>query len=157
MDNRIGALTTILSMTRDALRPLGAKLSADLFGWMLLVDDDQGIGQRLPDMVAVVDYISPMVYPSHFPTGSVAVDGPPNDFPFETVEISLSLGMSKIEGSELKIRPWLQDFSLPDMTEYGPAEVRAQIQAAESVGSSGWLMWNVNVSYTDDAYDRSDD
>ena len=157
MDNRIGALTTILSMTREALRPLGAKLSADLFGWMLLVDDDQGIGQRLPDLVAVVDYASPMVYPSHFPTGSVAVDGAPNDFPFETVEISLSLGMERIPGAELKIRPWLQDFSLPEMTEYTASDVRAQIQAAESVGSSGWLMWNVNASYEDGAYDPSDD
>lgn len=156
MDNRIGALTTILSMTREALRPLGAKLSADLFGWMLLVDDDQGIGQRLPDLVAVVDYVSPMVYPSHFPTGSVAVDGVPNDFPFETVEISLSLGMEKIPGAELKIRPWLQDFSLPEMTEYTAYEIRAQIQAAESVGSSGWLMWNVNASYVEGAYDPVD-
>ena len=157
VENRVAALTTILSMTREALRPLGGKLSADIFGWMLLVDDDQGIGQRLPDMVAVVDYVSPMIYPSHFPKGSVAVDGHPNDFPFETVEISLSLGISKIPGAELKVRPWLQDFSLPDMTEYGAHEIRAQIQATESVGASGWLMWNVNATYVDEAYDPATD
>ena len=25
---------------------------------------------------------------------------------------------------------------------YGPAEVRAQIDAAEAMGVSGWLLWN---------------
>ena len=151
-ENRVGALTTILGMTREALRPVGAKLSADVFGWMLLVDDDQGIGQRLPDIAAVVDYISPMVYPSHFPDGSIAVDGPPNDFPYETVEISLSLGMKKIPGAELKVRPWLQDFTLTD-DAYGVTEIHDQIRAAEEVGASGYLMWNIDANYVHEAYD----
>jgi hypothetical protein len=123
-NKRIAALTTLLSMTHDALRPLGVKLSADVFGWMMLVDDDQGIGQRFQDIAAVVDYISPMVYPSHFPEGSVSVPGHPNDFPYDTIQISVSMGMRKIPGLEMKMRPWLQDFSLPGMSEYGPNEIR---------------------------------
>jgi hypothetical protein len=154
-ENRIAALTTQLTMTRDALRPLGAKLSADIFGWMLLVDDDQGIGQRLEDITAVVDFVSPMVYPSHYPEGSIAVDGHPNDFPYEVVEISIWLGMQRIEGQELKMRPWLQDFSLPGMTDYGPQEIRDEIQAAEDTGSSGWLVWNIDANYVGGAYKRA--
>ncbi len=43
-----------------------------------------------------------------------------------------------------KMRPWLQDFTYPleGYSTYGPAEVRAQIDAAESSGVSGWLLWN---------------
>ena len=152
VEKRIGALTTILTMTHEKLRPLGVKLSADVFGWMLLVDDDQGIGQRFPDIAAVVDYISPMVYPSHFPTGSLAIDGMPNDHPYETIDISIGLGMQKIPEMELKMRPWLQDFTLPNELEYGATEIRAEIQAAEDNGCSGWMMWNVDASYVDDAY-----
>jgi hypothetical protein len=156
VNKRIGALTTLLTMTHDALRPLGVKLSADVFGWMLLVDDDQGIGQRFPDIAAVVDYISPMVYPSHFPTGSLALDGPPNNYPYETIDISLSLGMAKIPGLELRMRPWLQDFTLPGQEEYGPDQIRAEIDAAEDVGSSGWMVWNVDANYVEGGYHEAD-
>jgi hypothetical protein len=152
-EKRIGAVTRLLRETREALRPMGVKLSADVFGWMLLVDDDQGIGQRFPDVAAVVDYISPMIYPSHFPEGSIAVDGHPNDFPYETISISLSLGMYKIPGMELKMRPWLQDFSLPGQSKYGADDIRAQIDATEDSGSSGWMVWNIDANYIAGAYD----
>jgi hypothetical protein len=154
VDKRIGALTTLLGMTHDALRPLGVKLSADVFGWMLLVDDDQGIGQRFPDIAAVVDYISPMVYPSHYPEGSIAVPGHPNDYPYEVISISLDMGMAKIPGLERRMRPWIQDFSLPGMSEYGPEQIRDEINAAEDAGSSGWLVWNVNADYVHGAYKK---
>src|SRR5690606_13570408 len=104
------------------------------------------------DVAAVVDYISPMTYPSHYPEGSIAVDGHPNDFPYETISISMSLGMYKIEGMELKMRPWLQDFTLPGQTKYGPDEIRAEIDAAEDSGVSGWLVWNINATYVEGAY-----
>ena len=32
-------------------------------------DDDQGIGQYLRDLFAYVDFVSPMVYPSHWDEG----------------------------------------------------------------------------------------
>jgi hypothetical protein len=156
VDKRIAAVTTLLKMTRDALRPMGVKLSADVFGWMLLVDNDQGIGQRFQDVAAVVDFISPMVYPSHFPEGSIAVPGHPNDYPYDVISISLSLGMAKIPGGEFKMRPWLQDFTLPGMSDYGPDEIRAEIDAAEDSGSSGWMVWNVNANYVDGAYKAAD-
>lgn len=157
VDKRIGALTTLLKMTHDQIRPYGVKLSADVFGWMLLVDDDQGIGQRFPDIAAVVDYISPMVYPSHFPTGSLALDGPPNDYPYETIEISVGLGMNKIPGMELKMRPWLQDFTLPGQKEYKAADIRDEIDASEDLGCSGWMIWNVDANYIEGAYHPADE
>jgi hypothetical protein len=154
VDKRIDALTTQLTMTREALRPLGKKLSADIFGWMLLVNDDQGIGQQFEDIAAVVDYVSPMVYPSHFPIGSLAIDGAPNDDPYDTIDISIGLGQSRIPDEQLKMRPWLQDFTLPGMNKYGPQQIRDEIDAAEANNVSGWLVWNIDANYVGGAYKR---
>ena len=38
-----------------------------------------------------------------------------------------------------KLRPWLQDFTLPGMVEFGPAELRAQA-AAQASGASSWTV-----------------
>lgn len=44
-------------------------LSADLFGQVVLEKEDLGIGQRLEDIGAYFDYVSLMLYPSHFYSG----------------------------------------------------------------------------------------
>jgi hypothetical protein len=48
------------------------------------------------------------------------------------------------------VRPWLQDFRdyAFDRRPFGPAEVRAQIRAAEEAGSVGWMLWNPRNVYT---------
>ena len=37
-----------------------------MFAIVGIYPDDQGIGQRFYDFTLVVDYICPMIYPSHF-------------------------------------------------------------------------------------------
>lgn len=146
-ENRVLAISKFLEQSKQALLPTGAKLSADVFGFTMLVPDDLGIGQDVTELAPHVDYLSPMVYPSHFPNGSMALDGHPNDFPYETIEISMRTGREQL-GSALQLRPWLQDFDFFDMKPYGPEEVRAQIQACEDVGTSGWMLWDPNNIYT---------
>ncbi|HLL51368.1 MAG TPA: putative glycoside hydrolase [Thermomicrobiales bacterium] len=148
---QVETITGFLSEARTNLAAVGAKVGADVFGYTLLLDD-KGIGQNVGRIAEVVDYVCPMVYPSHFPNGSLAVDGHPNDFPYETIEISLSVGEEKFAGSRGKIRPWLQDFSMPDMSDYGAAEVCAQIDAAEANGATGWMIWNAASVYHEDAF-----
>ncbi|MBI3420585.1 MAG: hypothetical protein HY006_00820 [Candidatus Sungbacteria bacterium] len=46
-------------------------LSADLFGYVALLNNDVGIGQRLEDIGNNFDYVSFMVYPSHYYNGLV--------------------------------------------------------------------------------------
>jgi hypothetical protein len=150
--SRERATTKFLEMSREKLLPTGAKVSADVFGYTLLVDDDLGIGQNFIKMANYVDYLSPMVYPSHFPNGSIAVDGHPNDFPYETIDISMRAGKRKLDGSALQIRPWLQDFDYFDLMPYGDAEVRAQIEAADKVGTSGWMLWDPNNQFHPGAF-----
>jgi len=153
--NRVSAIQKFLQRSQEALRPTGAKQSADVFGFTVLVEDDLGIGQDIVELAPYVDYLSPMVYPSHFPDGAMGLDGHPNDYPYETIEISMSAGKAQL-GSALKLRPWLQDFDFFDMIPYGEAEVRAQIDAAEAVGTSGWMLWDPNNVFTAEALGPDD-
>ena len=147
---RVEAITGFLALTREQVAPTGANTAADVFGYTLLLDDI-GIGQNAARIAEVVDYVCPMVYPSHFPNGSIDVPGHPNDFPAETIAISMASGTAMI-GDPGKLRPWLQDFSLAGMSEYGTAEVRVQIDAAEAAGTSGWMIWDPNNEYHVDAF-----
>ena len=149
-EGRVGAIVNFLTLAHQQLEPSGAKLAVDVFGIVAVYPDDQGIGQRLVDIAPVVDYLCPMVYPSHFDPTSIDVGGEPNDHPYETVSLALTLLAKRIPGEALKIRPWLQDFSLSGMTPYGAAEVDDQIKAAMETGS-GWLLWNEGGDFTEDA------
>lgn len=151
-ENREAAIEKFLQRSYERLIPTGTRLSADIFGYTVLVEDDLGIGQNLDHLAGHVDFLSPMVYPSHWPNGSMALDGHPNDFPYETIQISMGLAVDQLNGNRLKFRPWLQDFNMPDMREYGDAEVRAQIDAVNDLGLSGWLIWDPNNWYHDGAF-----
>ena len=148
---RVETIAGFLGEARANLAASGAKVGADVFGFTLILDDI-GIGQNVGRIAEVVDYVCPMVYPSHFPNGSIAVAGHPNVFPYETIAISLGSGEEKVAGLRGKLRPWLQDFSLPGMSDYGPAQVRAQIDAAEANGAAGWMVWNAASVYHEDAF-----
>ena len=78
-------------------------------------------------MARQVDYIAPMVYPSHWGRGEYDVPDP-NAQPYEIVRRSLAAFRRDVHGTGARIVPWLQDFSLG--IAYGPAEVRAQIEAS---------------------------
>jgi hypothetical protein len=97
----------------------------------------------------VVDYLAPMTYPSHWGPGQYRVPSPINQ-PYEIVERSLTHFQEVTEGTGVRILPWMQDFTLFGVS-YGPAEVRAQIDAAASLGIDGFLLWNPNVRYHGDA------
>lgn len=58
----------VLSATLKKYKP-EVILSADLFGYVASQHEDIGIGQRLEDIGNNFDYISFMVYPSHYYTG----------------------------------------------------------------------------------------
>ncbi|HEX5498842.1 MAG TPA: putative glycoside hydrolase, partial [Thermomicrobiales bacterium] len=146
---RVKAISGFLGAAHRRLAAVGAQTGADVFGFTLLLDDI-GIGQNVRKLRDAVDWVCPMVYPSHFPDGSIDVPGQPNDYPAQTIEISLDAGADRIPVDRL--RPWLQDFTLPGMSPYGAPEVRAQIDAAEAAGAEGWMIWNASNEYHVDAF-----
>ena len=150
-DGRVKAIVDFLKLSHEQLAPTGTKLAVDVFGIVAVYGDDQGIGQRLADIAPVVDYVCPMVYPSHFDPTSIDVGGEPNDFPYDTVHLAVKLGLKKMPGYETKMRPWLQDFTLGGMSAYGADQVDAQIKASEELDTSGWMLWNPNSEFTEDA------
>jgi len=76
------------------------KISVDLFGQTTINTDDMGIGQIIEDAFDYVDYISPMIYPSHYIDGFIGFKNPA-DHPYEVVKYSL-------ENANKKIKAYLQ-------------------------------------------------
>lgn len=122
-------------------------ISADLFGLTTSATGDLGIGQVLEDALKYFDYVSPMVYPSHYGYGFNGIARPATK-PYEVVKYAMDEAVKKAQvasTSPSKLRPWLQDFDLG--TPYTPAMVRAQIQATYDSGLTSWMMWDAGVTY----------
>jgi hypothetical protein len=147
------AITGAVALGAQHVHEAGGVFSVDLFPIIALMGDDQGIGQTLQDLTPLADYVSLMIYPSHYERGNIPVDGHPNDFPAETVTYTLQRSQEIVPGTIKKMRPWLQDFDYPleGYTPYGPDRVRAQIDAAEAMGVSGWILWNAAGQFQEEA------
>lgn len=133
-----------LAYARQELRPLGVEVSADIFGLTCSALDDLGIGQRIEDISSAVDIISPMVYPSHYYRGTYGLQDP-DLHPYETITASLRAAMPRVAATGVRIRPWLQDFSLRN--HYGRAQLMAQIKAVYDAGLTEWIFWNPSNNY----------
>jgi len=127
------------------LNPLGAVLSVDLFGMTTTNRDDLNIGQILENELPYFDYIAPMVYPSHYPKNFLGYQNPAEK-PYEVVKYSMDKAVARASTTPLKMRPWLQDFTLG--ATYDAAKVRAQIQAVYDSGLMSWMLWNASNRYT---------
>ncbi|MGI6575146.1 MAG: putative glycoside hydrolase [bacterium] len=138
-------ITAFLTYAREKLEPYPVYISADIFGLITSVDNDQGIGQYFEDVAGAVDYISPMVYPSHYALRTFGLPDP-NKAPYETVYRAIEDGQERLREGDGILRPWLQDFSLG--YTYGSEEVMAQIKALEDLGINQWLLWNPANKYT---------
>ena len=143
-------------------------ISADVFGIILeSPKDTENIGQYLELVGMDIDYISPMVYPSHYALGQIVNKvkfDVPDLKPYEVVYNSLVKcrdRISQVEGYKAKVRPYLQDFTatwLKDRKtgkkyyqEYGPEQVRQQIQAVYDAGYEEWILWDARNTYDEEA------
>jgi len=146
----------------------GEKISVDLFGQTTTNTDDMGIGQVIENAFENFDYISPMVYPSHYIDGFMGFSNPA-DHPYDIIKYSMSTALTR-ENSFLKqrqglptpimvplakFRPWLQDFNMG--ADYTSDMVKAEIQATQdSLGAdyNGFMLWNPSNIYTQGAIMR---
>lgn len=168
------ALEHFFAYLHNALKDTGAKLSVDLFGMTASNTDDLNIGQVLERALPYFDYISPMVYPSHYPPYFNNWRNP-NEHVYDVIHYSMSRAVARtVAGTtsvlhfggervgtstpavytkevydKNKLRPWLQDFDYGG--NYGPTEVRAQIQATYDVGLNSWFLWDPANKYTKEA------
>jgi hypothetical protein len=140
------SIVSFLTETRQALEPTGAFLGASVFG--IAATRPEEIAQDVRAMAREVDYIAPMVYPSHWGPGEYGLTSP-NAEPYEIVRRSLEDFQIAVEGTGARVVPWLQDFTLG--VDYGPAQVKAQIDAARDTGMRDFLLWDPAVTYTEKA------
>lgn len=145
----------------ETVKPLGAFISCDVYGAIITSSVDAKIvGQAYREMARYLDYICPMVYPSHYGFGYYGLDYPDNH-PYELVKQAMEDSkktLSTIADDENKaiVRPWLQDFTASWLgaghyTKYGVKELRDQIDAVYDAGYNEWLLWNAGINYTEGA------
>jgi len=142
-ENRTKNINSFLSEATKALHDIGCLASADIFGYVLNAKNDNGIGQYLETIVESVDFISPMVYPSHYSRGSFGYDYP-NSHPYEVVTAAINRGLSRGINEE-QLRPFLQGFW------HSSEDVALNIKAAEDKGLD-WIIWNNSSVYQIDFF-----
>lgn len=155
--SRLEAISGFLAAARHRLAPLNVYLAADIFGYVCWNLTDTGIGQRLEEIAPLVDYLSPMLYPSGFQYG---IPGYPNPVahPYEVVRLSLERAQARLGVAPVRFRPWLQAFKdyAFDRRVFDASEVAEQTRAAGDFGSDGWMLWNPRNAYGDIALAAAD-
>jgi hypothetical protein len=147
--NRIAAVSGFLAKARERLVPYNVFLAADVFGYVSWNADDTGIGQKLDNMAQHLDYISLMLYPSGFQFGIPGVTNPVQN-PHQIVFRTLERAKQRTGWPAIRFRPWLQafrDYAFGKVPFRGE-QIRAQIDAAETFGTDGWMLWNPRNVYS---------
>lgn len=147
-ESRVAAIGQLLHEARRRLAPYDVFLSADVFGYVCWNKDDTSIGQQIEDLAPLVDYVSPMLYPSCFQFGIPGVRNPVANAR-EIVQRSLERARARTNLPAARFRPWLQAFKdyAFDRRVFDADEVKAQIRAAEEFGATGWMLWNPRNDY----------
>jgi hypothetical protein len=150
-ENRVRAISGFLKEARERLMPYNVFLSADIFGYVCWNLNDTEIGQRLDDLVSLVDYLCPMLYPSGFQYG-IPGYRIPVAHPHEIVYLTLKRAQERTRLPSIRFRPWLQAFRdyAFDRRYFKGKELEDQINASKEFGSQGWMLWNPQNNYYED-------
>lgn len=159
--SKIEIITEMVIYLYQGILDYGGFLSIDVFGSIISSYGDQAaLGQDYVNLLKYSDYLSPMVYPSHYGNGYFGVEIPDKQ-PYDTVKKALELSTRDTTfyfDTSLHngiVRPWLQGFTatyLPDYINYTEKEIRDQIQAVYDSGYEEWLVWNPSGVYKWDAF-----
>jgi hypothetical protein len=150
---RVQAVTDFVAYAREHLKPYGAQVSVDIFGYSATLPEAPGIGQNFLKISENVDVISSMIYPSHW-TSYFGIAKPDLE-PYRLVQEYAKVENAKL--AELKTppvsRPWLQDFTASYLGSgnyqvYGKEQVQDQIRALSEAGINEFLLWNAGNNYS---------
>lgn len=142
-----------LKYARTELEPYHVHIAADVFGFITHSWDDkpEDIGQTWRKIANQVDYICPMIYPSHYGPGLYGFDVP-DRYPYEVVRIAM---MEAIERNAAQknpgmIRPWIQGFSanwVKGHIDYDAGTISSQLAACSELGIDEYIIWNATNTY----------
>lgn len=151
-------ITEFTKYACETLHPLGVAVSADVYGTIINSEiDSKIVGQDYKSMAKYLDYICPMIYPSHFSEGNYGIKHPDTK-PYDMIYKVLMKSEEKLKELPKNnhvaiVRPWLQDFTASWITHHIPytgEEVRAQIKGVYDAGYGEWMLWNSGCSYSQD-------
>lgn len=168
--NKAEALELFWAYLHSKVKPIGATMSADLFGMTSTNVDDLNIGQQLERVLPYFDYVMPMVYPSHYPKNFLGLANPNSD-PYKIIAHSMteavrrtvatSTSVRTLEGQPIAstspqrytknafsanaMRPWLQDFDYGK--DYTKEDIDAQIRGTYDSGLTSWIFWDAGNKY----------
>jgi len=127
-------------------------ISGDVFGLTTEATDDMGIGQVWERAAPYFDFLCPMVYPSHYPSGHMGYTNPAL-YPYEVINQALQGAITKnklMDSPKIaQIRPWLQDFDLGAV--YTADMVKEEIKAVYDNNLNSWMLWDPSNKYTPSA------
>ena len=155
-ESQTATIQNFLKYAYEELKPYEVYISADVFGWAATATGGIGIGQHWEAVSNVVDYISPMMYPSHYGPNTFGLPVP-DAYPYETIDRSVkdAIDRNKNLYTPAGIRPWIQDFTATWVEGYIPyrtKEVKAQIEALKDNGINEYLVWNAGNYYRKNAF-----
>ena len=154
-------ITEFCQYAYENLASQGLFVSADVFGTIIGSEiDANAVGQIYTDMAKHLDYICPMVYPSHYGPGNFGLEYPDKQ-PYETILGAMKKSKAVLDKAadeddhihnQAIVRPWLQDFTASYLGEgkyiaYGYEEVQQQIQAVLDAGYDEWMLWSAANRY----------
>ncbi|MFR2279354.1 MAG: putative glycoside hydrolase [Lachnospiraceae bacterium] len=156
--SKTDVITEFTQYAYDKLSPEGVYVSADVYGTIIDSKIDQDIvGQNFVDMAFHLDYICPMVYPSHYANGVYGIPIPDAQ-PYDTVKAAMQAAAKQLEKipeeNRAAGRVWIQSFTaswVEGHISYGSKQIRDQIQGAHDAGFDEWILWNAAVKYKEDS------
>lgn len=149
------AIVEFTQMANERIAPYGTLHGASVYG--VSADRPHEVAQNIPRMAEHLDYVAPMLYPSHWGPGEYGVADPLRQ-PYDMLTSSLEVFQEAVEGTDARVIPWLEDsnypvsLGYPDRAEY----VREQIRATYDAGIPEWLLWDSAVRYTEAAMTQPD-
>ncbi|MDF2692845.1 MAG: putative glycoside hydrolase [Labilithrix sp.] len=149
---KVEVITRFVEHIHSITHAHGVPLSLDVFGVIAFgkKTDIQNLGQDPVALAKHSEFLSAMVYPSHFDEGFMGLDQPA-DHP-ELVGLGVKHMRAEMEerGLDLdrsaKIRPWLQAMRHKS-SNYGAGYIQDEIRTGDKAGASGWLLWNPGQVY----------
>ena len=134
--SREAVITEFVEYASERLHSQGIPVSADVYGIVIDSELDASlVGQNYYEMSKYLDYISPMVYPSHYGPGNLGL-AVPDAQPYETIYRSMSASrrvLAGLEGPEEEVEA-VSGNDIPLKTEDVSGNDVPQDAAVESVG-----------------------
>ena len=154
-------ITQFTKYACNRLKPLGVYVSASVYGAVVRSSIDAArVGQDYTEMSRYLDYICPMVYPSHYAKGYAGITVPDAE-PYKLISKEMNASVSKLnklksqQDTYAECRPWLQAFTaswVKGHISYTGDVVREQVYATYDAGYTSWFLWNASGKYVEGCF-----